>query len=156
MNNTKSTSTTGSRVRRIASGLVVMGLAVAAFAYWTGDGTGEGQADVGTSSSVVLTATVPDGIAPGTEKQVSFKAANSSGSDVYVTKVKLDGVEADSAHEGCETSDFSMAAVDENHRVPAGATAEALPEAGTLVYADTEVNQDACKNAELTLSLTAE
>jgi hypothetical protein len=48
-----------------------------------------------------------------------------------------------------------MADVTENHQVPAEATAEALPNNGSLVFANTSVSQDACKGATLTLTLSS-
>ena len=51
-------------------------------------------------------------------------------------------------------ADFTMADVTVSHQVPAGATAEALPTNGSLVFANTAVNQDACKDATLTLTLS--
>jgi hypothetical protein len=43
----------------------------------------------------------------------------------------------------------------ENHQVPGNATVEPLPTNGSLVYAETGVNQDACKSATLTLTLSS-
>jgi len=136
---------------------IVVSLAVAggAYAYWTGGGSGSGEAVVGTSGAVTLTATVPDGIQPGTNEAVSFTAANATDSPIFVTTVHLVSVAPDGGHAACETDDFTMADVTESHQVPAGATAEALPVDGSLVYANTAVNQDACKGATLTLTLTS-
>jgi hypothetical protein len=132
-------------------------VAITAFAvaYWTGGGSGSGSADVGTSSSVTLTGTVTPGSAPGTAEPVSFTAANASDSPIQVTKVHLVSIAADSEHAACETADFSMADVTQSHEVPAEATAEGLPNNGSLVYANTAVSQDACKGATLTLTLSS-
>lgn len=146
-----------SRKKRFSSlvALAVVAVAAIAFAFWTGSGTGSGEGEVGTSGAVTLTGTVAPGISPGTSEAVSFTAANPSDSPVYVTSVHLVSVAADAEHAACETDDFSMVNVSQNHQVPAGATAEALPNNGSLVYANTGVNQDACKGATLTLSLTS-
>jgi hypothetical protein len=132
-------------------------VAITAFAvaYWTGGGTGTGTADVGTSGTVVLTGTVAPGISPGNAEPVSFTAANESDSPIQVTNVHLVGITADGVHETCETADFSMVDVTEEHSVPAGATAEALPSKGSLVYANTAVSQNGCKGATLTLTLSS-
>jgi hypothetical protein len=135
--------------------VAVLAIAVVAIAYWTGSGSGTGSADVGTSGSVSLTGTITPGSAPGTAEPVSFTAANPSESPVRVTGVHLVSVTVDSAHAACETDDFSMADVTQNHQVPAEATAEALPSDGSLVYANTAVSQDACKGATLTLTLSS-
>jgi hypothetical protein len=132
-----------------------LALAGGAFAFFSGSGGGSGTAAVGTSGTVVLTATVPAGITPGTSEPVSFTAANATGSGIFVSTVTLVSVTADLGHAACVTSDFSMANVTESHEVPANATAEALPTNGSLVYADTALNQDACKGATLTLTLSS-
>jgi hypothetical protein len=133
----------------VVAALVITAVAVA---YWTGGGSGSGSAAVGTNGSVVLTGTVTPGSAPGTAEPVSFTAANASGSPIQVTKIHLVSIAVDSEHVACVTADFTMADVTENHQVPAGATVEALPTNGSLVYANTAVSQDNCKGATLTLS----
>jgi hypothetical protein len=139
----------------VSTVVVALALAGGAFAYFTGSGGGSGTATVGTSGTVVLTATVPAGITPGTSEPVSFTAANASSSGVFVSSLSLVSVTVDSGHSACVTGDFSMANVTENHEVPANATAEALPTNGSLVYADTAISQNACKGATLTLTLSS-
>ncbi len=136
-------------------GLVAVAIAVVAVAYWTGSGSGTGSGAVGTVGSVTLTGTVTPGSAPGTSEPVSFTAANPNESPIQVTKVHLVSIEADGAHAACETDDFTMADVTQDHEVPAEATNEALPNDGSLVYANTAVSQDACKGATLTLTLSS-
>jgi hypothetical protein len=142
--------------RKVALG-VVASVAVAglAYGYWTGSGSGTGSGTAGTSGTATITGTVAPGISPGTAEAVSFTAANPSDSPIQVTSVHVVSIAADAAHSACVTGDFSMADVTENHQVPAGATAEALPVNGSLVYANTAVNQDACKGATLTLTLSS-
>jgi hypothetical protein len=146
------------RRRLLASAGAIGALIVAggAYAYWSGTGGGSGSGAVGTSSTVALTATVTPGIAPGTAVPVSFTAANASASPIQVATVSLASVTVDAAHAACTTADFSMADVTETHQVPAAATAEPLPQNGSLVYANTAVSQDACKGATLTLNLTSQ
>lgn len=64
-------------------------------------------------------------------------------------------IAADAAHSGCAMTDFSMADVVQNTTVPAGSTALALPNNGSLVFANSAANQDACKGATLTLTLAS-
>ena len=135
--------------------VVALAIAVAAVAYWTGGGSGTGSGTVGTVGTVTLTGTVAPGSAPGTTQPVSFTAANPSESPIRVSTVHLVSVAADGAHAACETADFTMADVSQDHQVPAEATAEALPNDGSLVYANTAVSQDACKGATLTLTLSS-
>lgn len=143
------------RVIATLSSVAALAIAVVAIAYWTGSGSGAGSGDVGTSGSVTLTGTVAEGSAPGTSVPVGFTAANPSGSPIQVTKVHLVSIAVDGAHATCETDDFTMADVTQDHLVPAEATAEALPNDGSLAYANTGVNQDACKGATLTLTLSS-
>ena len=144
------------RRRKVVAGAIALAsIGVIAFAFWTGSGSGEGEGDVGTSGNVTLTGTVTDGIAPGTSVPVSFTAANSTDSPIMVTTVHLESVAVDAAHSACVTADFTMPDVAQNHQVPAGATVEPLPNDGSLTMANTAVNQDACKNATLTLTLSS-
>lgn len=135
--------------------VLAIAIAVVAVAYWTGGGSGSGSGAVGTVGSVTLTGSITPGSAPGTAESVSFAAANPSDSPIRVTTVHLVSVAVDGAHSACETADFTMANVSEDHQVPAGATAEALPNDGSLVYANTAVSQDACKGATLTVTLSS-
>jgi hypothetical protein len=48
-----------------------------------------------------------------------------------------------------------MPDVPENHEVAAHASGHALPSNGTISYANTDVSQDACKGASLTLTLSS-
>jgi hypothetical protein len=135
--------------------VAAVAIAAIAVAYWTGTGSGTGSGDVGTNGSVTLIGTVSPGIAPGTSEAVSFTAANPSESPIQVTKVHLVSIEPDSEHAACEMDDFTMADVTQDHEVPANATVEPLPNDGTLVYVNTEVSQDICKGATLTLTLSS-
>lgn len=144
--------------RKVVAVITVVGalaLAVGAFAFFTGGGSGSGTAGVGTSGAVTLTATVPDGITPGNSEPVTFTAANATAAGIQVSNVHLVSVTADPGAVGCVTDDFSMADVTEADEVAAGATAQQLSQLGSLVYADTASNQDACKGATLTLALTS-
>jgi hypothetical protein len=135
--------------------VALVAVAGLAFAYWTGSGTGSGTGTAGSGGTATLTGTVAGGLAPGTARAVSFTAANSSDADIQITTVHLDGITVDAGHAACEVADMTMADVTEEHEVPAGATAEALPVDGSLVYANTGLNQDACKGATLTLTLSS-
>jgi hypothetical protein len=72
-----------------------------------------------------------------------------------VQTVKLVSVAVDEDHEECVRTDFSMADVVQDATVPASATEQALPEDGTLKFANSAVSQDACKGAALTLTLSS-
>ncbi len=135
--------------------VAVLALAGAASAYWTPTAGSSRRANVGTGRAATLTATVPESITPGSSEPVSFTAANAIDTKIYVATVHLVSVTPDVVHSGCTTADFSMPDVREGVELAAGATAQPLPSRGTLVYTDTAVNQDACKGATLTLTLTS-
>jgi len=139
----------------VTAAVALAAAAGVAVAFWTGAGTGTGTGTAGTGNTATLTGTVADGVAPGTNRSVSFTAANSGDAAVQLTTVHLVSIAADGAHSACTVADFTMADVTENHEVPAGAMVEALPTDGSLVYADTGVSQDACKGATLTLTLSS-
>jgi hypothetical protein len=135
--------------------VAVLVTAGGAVAYWTGAGSGSGTGTVGTNGSVVLTGSVASGIAPGTSEPVTFTAANAGTSPIQVSNVHLVSMTPDSGHADCLTGDFSMADVPQDQQVPAGATSESLENGGSLVYANTDISQDACKGATLTLTLSS-
>src|SRR6266480_1183952 len=72
----------------IASGIALS--ATAAFAYWTTTGTGGGTGAAGSSNgTVVLSASVPNGIVPGGHVDVPVSATTTAGTDLFVTSVSL-------------------------------------------------------------------
>lgn len=128
----------------------------AAYAYWTATSTGSATGTAGTAVGVVITGTVVGSPYPGGNNVVTFTAANANTSPVKIGTVSDTAI--DSNADACDAliADFSFADVVEDYLVPAGATAQALPVNGSLVYAySPSVNQDACKNAVITLTLTA-
>jgi hypothetical protein len=142
--------------------MLVSGVAVSvalgsgiAVAYWTSTGTGSVPAAVGTAGTLTLSGSVTSGIVPGGTEPVSFTASNPGTSGITVTSVQLVSVSVDAAHSACATADFSMATVTENISVAQGASNFALPTSGTLSYADTSANQNACEGATLTLALSS-
>ena len=140
--------------KRIAIGaLGLLAVAGVAVAYFTTTGEGTGNAKVGTSSALTISAVSASELYPGTTSQVTFKVNNPSTGHQYVTKVKLKEVKAykDAGHTeakvGCENSWFTMAEVTENQDLPTGETE--LTNKGTLKFENENVSQDACKSAYL-------
>jgi hypothetical protein len=130
--------------------------AIGAFAYWTTTGSGTGSASVATANGVlVLHGTAPTDLYPGGQSEVTFTADNAGATNLFVGTIHLDSVAADAGHVTCDTADFSMADVVSNTMVPATTSGHALTGTGTLVYANTAVNQDGCKGADLTLTLSS-
>ena len=135
---------------------VALGISGAAYAFWTTSGAGTTTATVALSNgSLVINATVAPGIYPGGTADVAFTADNSNATDLQIGTLHLVSVQADGAHSGCDTSDFTMADVVESQTILNNTAGTALAHDGTLVYANTGVSQDACKGATLTLTLSA-
>jgi hypothetical protein len=130
--------------------------AIGAFAYWTTTGSGSGNASLASSNgTVTLHASAPTQLYPGGSSSVTFTADNAGASNLFVGTIHLASVSVDPGHASCDTADFTMADVASNTVVPAGASGYSLTGSGTLQYANTNVSQDACKGATLTLNLTS-
>jgi len=130
--------------------------AIGAFAYWTTTGAGTGSASVASSNgTVTLHGSAGTPLYPGGSSSVSFTADNAGASNLFVGTIHLASVSADAGHASCNTADFTMADVTSNTMVPAGQSGFALTGSGSLLYANTAVDQSACKGATLTLNLTS-
>lgn len=127
----------------------------AAFAYWSSIGSGTGTAGSGTSQSVVVnqTSTVL-GLAPGLAAQsLSGNFDNPNPGPVYVAAVKA--VITGTNMVGCTASDYTIAGTATvNAEVPAGSGVGAWSGL-TIQFNNTAANQDACKNAAVSISYTA-
>jgi hypothetical protein len=149
--------------------LVVAGLAtVGAYAYFKSNGSGQGDATAGSVSTsgvaITLHASGFGSIVPGDDGQtVHFTADNASlTTSGYVGTISLDSTAVTSTDSGCQAyldnnvADFSMDPVDENTAIPKNSTATALPNTGTLLWADNlDVDQTPCAGAPLTLHVTS-
>jgi hypothetical protein len=87
-------------------------------------------------------------------RPIRLTASNSGSSAVAITTVRLVDVSADDAHPACVTDDFTMADVQQHVSVPSGARDYRLA-SGTLTYKNTNVDQNACQAATLTLNLSS-
>jgi len=154
-----------SKKRVVLAAIVTVALAIAsgvAYAYWTGGGgSGGGTANAAASAptTVLLHATVDTGIYPGGSKTVHFTADNLSTTSLQVNKIHLVSVASVGT---CQTlltdnpNQFSMTDVNANTVIPAGQSTVSITTTGTLSWADLPiVNQDACKDAAFTLTLSA-
>ena len=133
----------------------MLACAGAAYAYWTTTGSGSHAPVSGSNGTVTLHGSLSGALAPGGSATVTLTADNSGSTDLQVNKVHLASVTPDSGHSTCDVADFSMPDVDENATVTHGASGQSLPNSGTLSYANSTANQDACKGASLTLSFTS-
>jgi hypothetical protein len=133
--------------------LAVAGIAVA---YFTASGTGSGTASVGSAAGVTITGvTIDDTLYPGASSTVRLTINNSS-SD---TAVQVDKVVADTSTytngisglpDGCDPADFSFGDVSVNTSIAASRSTDTT---GTLRFANTSANQDACQGASPVLHL---
>ena len=134
-----------------AAAVVVIG-AGSAFAYWSTTGSGTGDGTTATSNgTIVLHASFANGLTPGASTPVSFTADNAGSSSLQVGTVTT----VVTASAGCDASWFTVAPVVENQTIAASSSGVALANSGSLVFADSASNQDGCKGATITLSLTS-
>jgi hypothetical protein len=140
----------------VGAGVAIVALSgTAAFAYWTTSGSGTGSATTASSNGTIgLHASFANGLTPGAAAPVTLTADNTGTSSLYVAKVHLASVTVDAAHAACTVADYTMPDVTSNTTVAAGASGTALG-TGTLTFADTTANQDACKGAIITLNVTS-
>lgn len=134
--------------------VVAMAVGGLALAYWTTTGSGTGSGAVAGGNGVIALAASFDDAAltPGGSLPVAFKASNAGSSDLQVRTVTT----VVTASGTCNASWFSVAPVIEDQTITAGASNVALATDGVLVFADSAtVNQDGCKGATLTLTLSS-
>ena len=152
--------TSRKRVAVAAAGAAVLFGGVTALAYWTTTGSGSGTGIAASSNgTVVLTATVPDGIYPGGSVVVPVTGTTSGTvtTDAFVTSVALDNpaFSVDSNHLGCVLSDlsFDVSTLSKNVVIHHGQSNSLGSSA--LVLANSNLNQNACQGASITVHLTS-
>jgi hypothetical protein len=134
---------------------IIAGTAGSAIAYWTTSGSGTGSATTGTSTAVTLHASFADGLTPGASETVTYKADNTGASAQQVGPISaVVSIDTTHATDGCLASDYTVPNSVGNNTIPAGATGAAAG-SSTITFADTANNQDACKGATVTLTLTS-
>lgn len=130
----------------------------AAFAYWTNSGTGTGTAATGTNAAVTVVQTsTPTGMYPGGPAQtLSGNFTNPNAGNTYVTAVTATGYTIDPASvtAGCTVlgGHYTLGGTAPvNADVPAGAARGAWTGL-TITMNNLGTNQDACKNAVVTVT----
>ena len=157
--------------------IAAVGVAVA---YFTTSGSGSGSATVGTGSALTITGTSAATLYPGTSSGVTFTVDNPSSGHQQLGTIHLAAVHAcvgtgstwngttctNSGTEAttCEsvetvapdttTANFYMPDVVSNQDFGSG-SGQSVTASGTLKMNDLSSSQDACKNANLTLSFTS-
>ena len=136
-----------------ATAIVAAGAGVA-FAYWTASGSGTGTGTVKSSNgSLVLKGTIDDALSPGATSAVHFTASNAGSSNLQVGTVKA-VVSTDKP--ACDITWFTIGDTVEDQTIAAGASDVALTGVGSISMSDpSNVNQDACKGAAITLTLSS-
>jgi hypothetical protein len=140
--------------RALVLGAVAM-LAVAgvAVAYWTTTGSGEGSGKVAASNgTLVLHGTITEALTPGGSSPVTFTADNAGTTSLQVGTVHA---VVSTNKVGCEPKDFTIADTEENQVIAKESSGVALTKNGSISMADTAANQDACKGATITLTLSS-
>lgn len=157
---------TGGRRRLLAgvvAGLLVVGGAGAAFAYWstTGSGTGTAATAAGTANLVIAQTAAPTNLAPGVPAStISGTVTNNATNAAFVTTVTVaitSVTKATGAPAGtCDATDYTLtgAAMAVGVNIAPGASA---PFTGATLGFNNKAsaNQDGCKGATVTLGYTA-
>jgi len=125
----------------------------AAFAYWTNAGSGAGNAETGTNVAIVVnqTSTVA-GMAPGVAAQpLSGNFDNANSGPVYVAAVTATVTGTDKT--GCGATDYTIGGTATvATQVPAGTGVGSWSGLTIQFNNKTGVNQDACKNAIVSIA----
>ena len=143
----------------VATGAAVLAGGGAAFAYWTTSGSGTGSGTAASSNgTITLTAHfASNALTPGGSVPVTITAANTGTSNLYLSTINAGKISLDSTSvtAGCLVGDFSLTGVSTTpSEVKAGDKSDAVG-TDTLNFANTDVNQDGCKGATITLTYTS-
>jgi hypothetical protein len=145
------------RLKVVVVAVAALAIAASAYAYWTSQGTGSGSATVGTTAALTIkNVAIADTLVPGGSSAVTYTVENATSSPVKFSDVLVD--ETAGTHgitglpDGCSAADFSYTA-----DTPASgkelAAGDSTTGSGTLAFANTSDNQDACKGAAPVLHL---
>ena len=99
----------------------------------------------------MLHAAFSDNLTPGASEAVTYTADNAGTSSLQVGTIHA---VVSTNVVGCLAADFTVPDDISNVVVPAGGSAFAVG-SSTITFADTGVNQDACKGAIVTLTLSS-
>lgn len=134
-----------------ATAAVLVGGGVAV-AYWTTTGTGTGTATAGTTTAFAVTQTnSPTGLYPGGPAASLSLSVNNPGTTAARFTV-ISGTPTSTDKPGCAAGDFavSIGAIAPTTLAPGGT--QAFPAVGTVALTETGSNQDACKDAVVTIT----
>lgn len=124
----------------------------AAYAYWSTTGSGSGSAAAAQGNNVVtLHSSFAKDIAPGETRAVTYTADNSNTSSTVIAGLAPTVATSDAK---CLPSWFTVDATANLAPVGANTTGTTVG-TGTLTFLDDAANQDACKNATITVNVTS-
>jgi hypothetical protein len=137
----------------VLGAVAILAVAGVAVAYWTTTGSGSGSGSVAASNgTLVLHGTITEALTPGSTSPVTYTADNSNSSSLQVGTVHA---VVSTNKVGCEPKDFTIADTEENQVIAKESSGVALTKNGSISMADTAANQDACKGATITLTLSS-
>jgi hypothetical protein len=134
-----------------ATAAVLVGGGVAV-AYWTTTGAGTGTATAGTTDAFTITQTTsPTGLYPGGPAQnLSISVTNPGSSAAQITTLTATPTSTDQP--GCDAGDFEVVVSGIPTTTIAPGGSQAFTNVATVALTETGNNQDACKNAVVTIS----
>jgi hypothetical protein len=148
------------RVTLVLVAILVLGGAGVAFTYWTAGGSGDGEAQTGTSVDFTIAADPAVGtITPGGPGQtVDFTITNPGPGSLQLSDVTVSMASATGVpwvpDGGCDIADHTASVTTQPAagEIPAG---DSVDGQATVTLANTAVNQDACMGQVIPLYLTA-
>ncbi|MEA5453771.1 hypothetical protein SPF06_03460 [Sinomonas sp. JGH33] len=130
----------------------LVGIGGGAFAYWTTTGSGSGNAAASAGGqTVTLHATFTGGLTPGQSQSVAYTADNANDTSTVVGALSAS---VSTSNAQCLPSWFTVSANTSNSTVAAHASGVSVG-SGTLAFNDSAADQDACKGATITVSVTS-
>jgi hypothetical protein len=145
------------RLKVVVVAVAALAIAASAYAYWTSQGTGSGSATVGTTAALsIKNVAIAGTLVPGGSSNVSYTVENATDSPVKFSDVVADETAGTNGISGlptgCSAADFAYTpgTPASGKELAAGASTAG---SGTLAFANTSANQDACKDATPTLHL---
>lgn len=135
-----------SAVAATTVGLIGLGIA---FAAWTTDGEGQGQATAGEATPLTVKVTNVSGLYPTGTVTVPFTVTNTNEYAVSLSRASLKAITVDQQHAGCDPSVVTGEDVTVTDVVAAGATSVARSFPLTMSNAAV----DACQGATFTVTL---
>jgi hypothetical protein len=138
----------------IVASIAVVAVAAVAYAFWSSSGSGSGSAataDPGVQTVTIAQDDPVTGLYPGGPAQtLSGTVTNNNSNPVRVGAVSIDSISS-SDEANCPASEFTHGGTAPVNADVAGSGGTAPWTGLTVALSDTGVNQDDCKNVDLTI-----